>query len=199
MMAIGLRSPSSHDAVKQAMARNGRMGGRGDVGPTIIGPLVYLSGAAGSRGSTNWVCGMIAASLPSDGSGRTQCTRLRFRLTVTEGRAAGGKEIRSLSLPCRLMIAEEKGLQVDPARAGTAASDRDLFGRSLHGCARAEMRHHQLAHHPILLDHLVLRGRQRWRQVDVLHAGVALFEALQVGDEVVGRAGEPDPELSKRV
>jgi hypothetical protein len=25
----------------------------------------------------------------------------------------------------------------------------------------------------------------------VLHAGVALFEALQVGDEVVGRAGEP--------
>jgi hypothetical protein len=40
------------------------------------------------------------------------------------------------------MIAEEKGLQVDPARAGTAASDRDLFGRSLHRCARAEMRHH---------------------------------------------------------
>jgi hypothetical protein len=41
-----------------------------------------------------------------------------------------------------LILAEEKGLQADPARAGTVASDRDLFGRSLRRCARAEMRHH---------------------------------------------------------
>ena len=33
----------------------------------------------------------------------------------------GDSNPRSLSRPCRLMIAEEKGLQVDPARAGPAA------------------------------------------------------------------------------
>src|SRR5262249_23781220 len=83
-----------------------------------------------------------------------------------------------------------EGIPGQSPAGGHRSLGRALFRGSLHRWARAEMRHHKLAHHPVLLDHLVLRGRQRWRQVDVLHAGVALFEALQVSDEVIWRAGE---------
>ncbi len=60
------------------------------------------------------------------------------------------------------------------ARTGTAASDRDLFRRSLHRWPRAEMRHHQLARSTILSFGVVSGGdRLMW-----LHAGVELFEAV---------------------
>ena len=38
---------------------------------------------------------------------------------------------------------------------------RGLLRRRLYSRARAEMRHHQLADHPVLLDDPVFRGRER--------------------------------------
>src|SRR5712691_3920103 len=59
-------------------------------------------------------------------------------------------------------------------------------------------RHYQLADHPVLLDNPILRGRQRRRQVDVLHFAAADEEAaLSPEDRQLARLVW-DGELTRR-
>src|SRR5205823_6365633 len=100
----------------------------------------------------------------------TSAARLRrlYPMTVTPAKAGVHGRSGSRPSPGRRLLPRVWLFRGGGVGGAAAEVGHDLFGEDLE-----------------LLDHDVLRRGQGRGEVDVLHAGVLLLDALQEGDEVV--------------